>query len=81
MPKSKACILPATSLLLLLLAGPALAQTPDGAIAYGPYNAVFLDEGTGLSKPLAAGDVMLDPARSGRCMAGYGWPSRWQATP
>ena len=56
--------------LLWLLAGPALAQMPDGAIAYGPYNAVFLDAGTGLSKPLAAGDVLLDP---GAQWSIYGW--------
>jgi hypothetical protein len=66
--------------LLLLLAGPALAQIPDGAIGYGPYNAVFLDSGTGLSKPLAAGDVLLDP---GAQWSIYGWvrvAKLWQAT-
>ena len=47
--------------LLLSLILPALSQMPDGAIAYGPYNAIFLDAGTGLSKGLTAGDVLLDP--------------------
>src|SRR3984885_15773859 len=61
MAKSKAHVFGATSLLWLLLVAPVLAQMPDGAVAYGPYNAVFLDAGTGLTKPLAAGDVLLDP--------------------
>src|ERR1700684_331638 len=61
MAKSKAHLFGATSLLWLLLVTPLLAQRPEGAVAYGPYNAVFLDAGTGLSKPLAAGDVLLDP--------------------
>jgi hypothetical protein len=61
MAKSKARMLRTTPLLWLLLVAPVLAQMPDGAVAYGPYNAVFLDEGTGLSKPLASGDVLLDP--------------------
>src|SRR6202021_779387 len=49
------------ALVVLFFVAPALGQMPDGAVAYGPYNAVFLDAGTGLSKPLAAGDVLLDP--------------------
>ncbi len=56
--------------LLLSLMKPALAQIPAGAIAYGPYNAVFLDAGTGLSKPLTADDVLLDP---GAQWSIYGW--------
>ena len=49
------------ALAVVFLVAPVLGQMPDGAVAYGPYNAVFLDVGTGLSKPLAAGDVLLDP--------------------
>jgi hypothetical protein len=49
------------ALVVVLLVAPVLGQMPDGAVAYGPYNAVFLDAGTGLSKPLAVGDVLLDP--------------------
>ncbi len=60
----------AAAVLLLSLVAPAAAQMPDGVIAYGPYNAVFLDEGTGLSKPLAANDVLLDP---GAQWSIYGW--------
>jgi Exo-beta-D-glucosaminidase Ig-fold domain/Glycosyl hydrolases family 2/Glycosyl hydrolases family 2, sugar binding domain/Concanavalin A-like lectin/glucanases superfamily/Glycosyl hydrolases family 2, TIM barrel domain len=60
----------AGALTLLLLMKPAVAQVPNGAIAYGPYNAVFLDAGTGLSKPLTAGDVLLDP---GAQWSIYGW--------
>ena len=60
----------AGALTLLLLVKPAVAQVPDGAIAYGPYNAVFLDAGTGLSKPLTADDVLLDP---GAQWSIYGW--------
>src|ERR1700686_2799711 len=58
------------ALMLLLLVEPAVAQMPEGAIAYGPFNAVFLDQGTGLSKPLAAGDVLFDP---GAQWSIYGW--------
>ncbi|HET6217205.1 MAG TPA: hypothetical protein VFE27_09340 [Acidobacteriaceae bacterium] len=57
-------------LALTLLMNAAVAQAPNGAIAYGPYNAVFLDAGTGLSKPLTAGDVLLDP---GAQWSIYGW--------
>jgi Exo-beta-D-glucosaminidase Ig-fold domain/Glycosyl hydrolases family 2/Glycosyl hydrolases family 2, sugar binding domain/Concanavalin A-like lectin/glucanases superfamily len=60
----------AGALTLLLFMKPVVAQIPDGAIAYGPYNAVFLDAGTGLAKPLAAGDVLLDP---GAQWSIYGW--------
>src|ERR1700679_2318533 len=60
----------AAALLLLSLVAPGAAQRPDGVIAYGPYNAVFLDAGTGLSKPLAANDVLLDP---GAQWSIYGW--------
>lgn len=60
----------ATVVLLLSLVAPGAAQRPDGAIAYGPYNAVFLELGTGLSKPLAANDVLLDP---GAQWSIYGW--------
>ena len=60
----------AAAVLLLSLVAPGAAQRPDGAIAYGPYNAVFLDVGTGLSKPLAANDVLLDP---GAQWSIYGW--------
>jgi hypothetical protein len=47
--------------MLLLSAAAAWAQAPNGAVAYGPFNAVFLEAGTGLAKPLTTGDVMLDP--------------------
>ncbi len=60
----------AVAVLLLSLVAPGAAQRPDGVIAYGPYNAVFLDAGTGLSKPLAANDVLLDP---GAQWSIYGW--------
>ncbi len=60
----------AAVVLLLSLVVPGAAQRPDGAIAYGPYNAVFLEVGTGLSKPLAANDVLLDP---GAQWSIYGW--------
>ena len=60
----------AAAVLVLSLVAPAAAQRPDGIIAYGPYNAVFLDAGTGLSKPLAANDVLLDP---GAQWSIYGW--------
>jgi len=60
----------AGALALLSLMKPAVAQIPNGSIAYGPYNAVFLDTGTGLSKPLTAGDVLLDP---GAQWSIYGW--------
>ena len=60
----------AAAVLLLSLVVPCVAQMPDGAIAYGPYNAVFLETGTGLSKPLAANDVLLDP---GAQWSIYGW--------
>ena len=49
------------ALVVVFLVAPVLGQMPDGAVAYGPYNAVFLDAGTGLTKPLVAGDVLLDP--------------------
>jgi hypothetical protein len=70
MAKSKAHLFGATSLLWLLLVTPLLAQMSEGAVAYGPYNAVFLHDGTGLSKTLAAGDVLLDP---GAQWSIYGW--------
>jgi Exo-beta-D-glucosaminidase Ig-fold domain/Glycosyl hydrolases family 2/Concanavalin A-like lectin/glucanases superfamily/Glycosyl hydrolases family 2, sugar binding domain/Glycosyl hydrolases family 2, TIM barrel domain len=60
----------ARALLLVLSVAPGVAQMPDGATAYGPYNAVFLDAGTGLAKPLAPDDVLLDP---GAQWSIYGW--------
>ncbi len=60
----------AAAVLLLSLVAPSAAQRPDGVIAYGPYSAVFLDAGTGLSKPLAVNDVLLDP---GAQWSIYGW--------
>ncbi len=47
--------------LFVLLSKTGLAQAPSGSVAYGPYNAIFLPQGDGLSKPLVAGDVLLDP--------------------
>ena len=58
------------AILLVLLVNSGLAQIPDGSIAYGPYNAVFLETGTGLTKPLAVDDVLLDP---GALWSIYGW--------
>ena len=49
-----------SAVMLVLCVNPGVTQV-DGSIAYGPYNAVFLDSGTGLTKPLVAGDVLLDP--------------------
>ena len=58
------------AILLVLLVNSGLAQIPDGSIAYGPYNALFLETGTGLTKPLAVDDVLLDP---GALWSIYGW--------
>jgi hypothetical protein len=58
------------AVLLVFLVKPGVGQMPDGAIAYGPYNAVFLETGTGLTKPLVADDVLLD---SGAQWSIYSW--------
>jgi hypothetical protein len=51
----------AIAALLWLQPAIAVAQAPDSSVAYGPFNAVFLESGTGLSEPLAKDDVLLDP--------------------
>jgi archaellum component FlaF (FlaF/FlaG flagellin family) len=53
--------LPATILLATsLFSLPVSAQT-SSEIAYGPYSALVLVDGTGLEKPLTPQDVLLDP--------------------
>ncbi|GAC1421173.1 MAG: glycoside hydrolase family 2 [Acidobacteriaceae bacterium] len=63
-------------LLMLVIgtnAGGGQSPTPDAA--YGPYSAEFLQAGPGLTKPLTAQDVLLDPG-SNWTLDGWMRPTR-----